>query len=85
MPEKPDGLVKTSGEKRCGPCVFTSAAIERDRIVGERRGAHRLLLETGGVAGGEIAIAGAVRRRVPAAIECRRRKDARIVPKSGAE
>ena len=26
MPAKPDGLVSTSGEKRCGPCVFTSAA-----------------------------------------------------------
>ena len=27
MPEKPDGLVKTSGENRRAPCVFTSAAM----------------------------------------------------------
>ena len=27
MPEKPEGLVNVSGENRCGPWVFTSAAI----------------------------------------------------------
>ena len=28
MPEKPDDVVSVCSEKRCGPCVFTSAAVK---------------------------------------------------------
>ncbi len=42
MPAKPDGLVSVSGAKRCAPCVLRQRRDQRHRVIGQRRGAHRL-------------------------------------------
>ncbi len=85
MPVKPDGLVSTCGRKPLRALGLHQRGDQRHRVIGQRRGAHRILLEAGAIARGEVAIAGAVRRRIPAAVERRRGEDARIVPQPGAE
>ena len=85
MPAKPDGLVSTSGEKRCRPCVRAKRRDQRHRVIGERRGSHRLAAVFGAVAAGEAAEAGRIRRGIEAALQGRAREHARIVPQAGAE
>src|SRR5215204_7184778 len=50
---------------------------ERDRIIGERGSAYRILPIAGAIARGEIAKAGRIRRRVPGAFQRGIREDLR--------
>ena len=63
-----------AGENRCVALGLHQRGDQRDGVVGERRGAHRFLLVAGAVALGEAAVTGAIRRRIPAAVERRRRE-----------
>src|SRR5258708_10006308 len=58
---------------------------KRHRVIGQRRGAHRIRTEFGAVAGGEIAEACRIRRGIKAALQSGTRGYARIVPQAGAE
>ena len=68
MPAKPDGLVSISWREALRPLRLHQRGDERDRVIGERRGAHRVLSVARAVAAGEIAEAGRIRRREPAAL-----------------
>ena len=58
---------------------------ERHRVIGERRGAHRVLPVARAIAARESAEAGRLRRREPAALRARLGENARIVPQAGAD
>ena len=73
MPAKPDGLVSISDEKRCGALRARQCGDQRHRVIGERRGAHRLAAELGAVAAGEGAEARRIRRGIEAALQGRAR------------
>ena len=78
MPAKPDGLVSTSGEKRCAALGSRQRRDQRHRVIGQCRGAHRVAAEFGAVAAGETAEAGRIGRGIrgrPAAPGWRTRAD----------
>ncbi len=58
---------------------------QRHRVIGQRRGSHRLVAEFGAVAVRETSKARWIRRGVEAALQFGAREHARIVPQPGAE
>ena len=53
MPAKPDGLVSVSAREALRALRARQCRDQRDRVIGERCGAHRLAAELGAVAAGE--------------------------------
>ena len=58
MPAKPEGLVQHFLREALRALRLDQRRHQRDRVIGERGGAHRILAEAGAIAGGEIAKAG---------------------------
>ena len=85
MPVKPDALVSACLGEALRALRLGERRDQRDRVIGERRGAHRVLAVAGAVARREIAEAGGVRPGIPGAFERRIGEDLRILPQSAAE
>ena len=85
MPAKPEGLVERLRRKTLRALLLRQRRDQRNRVIGQRCGAHRVGAVFGAIAAGEGAEARRIRRGIEAALQRGAREHARIVPQAGAE
>ena len=60
MPEKPEGLVNVFRREPLRALGLHQRGDQRDRVIGERCGAHRVLFVAGAIALREVAVTGSI-------------------------